>query len=241
MIETQDLCKNYRSITAVNALTFKVNKGEIVGFLGPNGAGKTTTMKMLTGFMPPSSGIAKVADFNVLDHPMEVRRRIGYLPELPPVYPDLTVNEYLHFVGKLKGLRGKTLRSEVERVVEIAKLGEERYTLIAPLSKGFRQRVGLAQALLGDPEVLILDEPTVGLDPRQIGEVRTLVRSLAGSHTVLLSTHILQEVTATCDRVIIINRGRIVADDKLTDLVAKHRRDGRDPSLEQVFLQLTEA
>jgi ABC-2 type transport system ATP-binding protein len=241
MIETLGLCKSYRSLTAVNELTFKVNKGEIVGFLGPNGAGKTTTMKLLTGFLPPTSGVAKVADFNVLDQPMEVRRRIGYLPELPPVYPELTVNEYLRFVGKLKGLRGKTLNSEVLRVVDIAKLGDERHTLIAPLSKGFRQRVGLAQALLGDPEVLILDEPTVGLDPRQIGEVRALVKSLAGSHTVLLSTHILQEVTATCDRVIIINRGRIVADDKLTDLVAKHRQDGKEASLEQVFLQLTEA
>jgi len=241
MIETVGLCKHYRSLTAVNELTFKVNKGEIVGFLGPNGAGKTTTMKILTGFLPPSSGVAKVADFNVLDQPMEVRRRIGYLPEQPPIYPDLTVNEYLRFVGKLKGLRSKKLQSEIARVVEIAKLGEERTTLIAQLSKGFRQRVGLAQALLGDPEVLILDEPTVGLDPRQIGEVRALIKSLAGSHTVLLSTHILQEVTATCDRVMIINRGSIVADDKLTDLVAKHRQGVEDPSLEQVFLQLTEA
>ncbi|MBN1959750.1 MAG: ATP-binding cassette domain-containing protein [Deltaproteobacteria bacterium] len=241
MIETVGLCKSYRSLTAVDSLTFKVNKGEIVGFLGPNGAGKTTTMKILTGFMPATSGIAKVADFNVLDEPMQVRRRIGYLPEQPPVYLDLTVNEYLRFVGKLKGLRSKKLQSEIERVVEITKLGDERHTLIAPLSKGFRQRVGLAQALLGDPEVLILDEPTVGLDPRQIGEVRSLVKSLAGNHTVLLSTHILQEVAATCDRVIIINHGTIVADDKLDDLVAKHRHDSEAASLEQVFLQLTEA
>jgi ABC-2 type transport system ATP-binding protein len=241
MIEAVGLCKNYRTIAAVDAVSFKVNKGEIVGFLGPNGAGKTTTMKILTGFLPPSAGVVKVAGFDVLDQPMEVRRRIGYLPELPPVYPDLTVHEYLCFVGRLKGLRQKKLRSEVDRVIETTRLGDERATLIAPLSKGYRQRVGLAQALLGDPEVLILDEPTVGLDPRQIGEVRTLVKSLAGNHTVLLSTHILQEVTATCDRVIIINRGRIVADDKLTDLVGKHKRGAQDPSLEQVFLQLTEA
>ncbi len=241
MIETRGLTKSYRDLVAVSDLSFKVGKGEIVGFLGPNGAGKTTTMKILTGFMPPSSGVAKVAGFDVLDQPMEVRRRIGYLPEQPPVYPDLTVLEYLSFVGKLKGLAGKRLASDVERVVEVTKLGEERHTLIAPLSKGFRQRVGIAQALLGDPEVLVLDEPTVGLDPRQIGEVRTLIKGLAGTHTVLLSTHILQEVTATCDRVIIINRGRIVADDQLAALVAKHRVDGHDPSLEQVFLQLTEA
>ncbi len=241
MIETQRLTKSYRDLVAVSELSFKVGKGEIVGFLGPNGAGKTTTMKILTGFMPPSSGVAKVAGFDVLDQPMEVRRRIGYLPEQPPVYPDLTVREYLSFVGKLKGLAGQKLASDVDRVVAVTKLGDERDTLIGTLSKGFRQRVGLAQALLADPEVLILDEPTVGLDPRQIGEVRNLIKSFAGNHTVLLSTHILQEVTATCDRVIVINRGRIVADDQLTTLVAKHRVDGREPSLEQVFLQLTEA
>ncbi len=241
MIETRGLKKSYRELIAVSDLTFKVDKGEIVGFLGPNGAGKTTTMKILTGFMPPTAGVALVAGFNVLDEPMEVRRRIGYLPEQPPVYTDLTVTEYLTFVGKLKGLSGAKLRGEVERVIEVTKLGEERKSLIQTLSKGFRQRAGISQALLGDPEVLILDEPTVGLDPRQIGEVRTLIKSLAGNHTVLLSTHILQEVTATCDRVILINRGRIVADDKLQDLVQKHRQDGREPSLEQVFLQLTEA
>jgi ABC-2 type transport system ATP-binding protein len=241
MIETIGLTKSYRDLVAVDSISFKVEKGEIVGFLGPNGAGKTTTMKILTGFMPPSSGVAKVAGFNVLDEPMEVRRRVGYLPEQPPVYTDLTVLEYLHFVGKLKGLGGAKLKSEVERVVEITKLGGERDTLIQPLSKGFRQRVGVAQALLGDPEVLILDEPTVGLDPRQIGEVRGLIKGLAGEHTVLLSTHILQEVTATCDRVIIISHGHIVADDKLSNLVAKHTQGGNVPSLEQVFLQLTEA
>ena len=241
MIETQGLTKSYRDLVAVSDLTFKVAKGEIVGFLGPNGAGKTTTMKMLTGFMPPTAGVARVAGFDILDAPMEVRRRIGYLPEQPPVYTDLTVREYLLFVGRLKGLTGARLRGEVDRVIEVTRLGDERGTLIQVLSKGFRQRAGLAQALLGDPEVLVLDEPTVGLDPRQIGEVRALVRGLAGSHTVLLSTHILQEVTATCDRVIVINRGRIVADDKLVDLVGKYREGDREPSLEQVFLRLTEA
>lgn len=241
MIETQSLTKAYRDLVAVDNLTFKVEKGEIVGFLGPNGAGKTTTMKILTGFMPATSGVAKVAGYNVLDNPMEVRRRIGYLPEQPPVYPDLTVVEYLTFVGKLKGLTGQRLRGDVDRVVAKVNLGDARDRLIRNLSKGYRQRAGLAQALLGSPEVLILDEPTVGLDPRQIGEVRSLIKELAGEHTVLLSTHILQEVTATCDRVVIINRGRIVADDPLAALVGKHRHDGREPSLEEVFLHLTEA
>jgi ABC-2 type transport system ATP-binding protein len=241
MIETQGLKKSYRDLVAVSDITFKVERGEVVGFLGPNGAGKTTTMKILTGVLPPSEGVARVAGFNVLDEPMEVRRRLGYVPEQPPVYPELTVTEYLTFVGKLKGLGGKKLNSEVDRAIELTHLGDERRTLIAPLSKGFRQRVGVAQALLGDPPVLILDEPTVGLDPRQIGEVRALIKSLAGSHTVLLSTHILQEVTATCGRVIIINRGRIVADDALEALVAKHTEGAHAPSLEEIFLHLTEA
>ncbi len=173
MIETSGLTKSYRDLTAIRDVSFKVGKGEIVGFLGPNGAGKTTTMKILTGFMPPSSGVARVAGFDVLDQPMEVRRRIGYLPEQPPVYTDLTVTEYLLFVGRLKGLSGARLRGEVDRVVEVTRLGDERHTLIQVLSKGFRQRAGIAQALLGDPEVLVLDEPTVGLDPRQIQEVRS--------------------------------------------------------------------
>jgi ABC-2 type transport system ATP-binding protein len=240
MIEIEGLTKHYRDLVAVKDVTFSVGKGEIVGFLGPNGAGKTTTMKILTGFMPASGGRARVAGFDVFEHPMEVKRRLGYLPEIPPVYPDLTVGEYLKFVGTLKGLRGANLRGEVERVVNRVNLVNVVDRLIRNLSKGYQQRTGFAQALLGNPPVLILDEPTVGLDPRQIGEVRSLIRELAGEHTVILSTHILQEVTATCQRVIIINKGRIVADDPLTALVSKHRRAGKEPSLEEIFLSLTE-
>lgn len=240
MIETVNLGKRYRDIVAIDDLSFKVNKGEIVGFLGPNGAGKTSTMKILTGFMPATSGKALVAGYDVFEQPMEVKRRIGYLPEIPPVYPDLTVAEYLSFVATLKGLRGAKLKSDVERVVNRVNLVTVVDRLIRNLSKGFQQRTGLAQALLGNPEVLILDEPTVGLDPRQIGDVRTLIRELAGEHTVILSTHILQEVTATCERVIIINKGKIVADDSLKSLVAKHQKAGKEASLEEIFLTLTE-
>lgn len=241
MIKTEGLTKHYRDFIAIEDVGFEVKKGEIVGFLGPNGAGKTTTMKILTGFLPATRGTAIVADHNVFEEPMEVKRRVGYLPEIPPVYPDLTVREYLSFVGTLKGLRGATLRSDIERVVERVHLTEVVDRLIRNISKGYQQRTGLAQALLGNPEVLILDEPTVGLDPRQIGEVRKLIRELAGDHTVILSTHILQEVTATCQRVIIINQGRIVADEALTSLVAKHARGGREQSLEEIFLSLTES
>ena len=241
MIETQALCKRYRDLTAVDGLTFKVGKGEIVGFLGPNGAGKTTTMKILTGFLPPTSGVAKVAGFDVFEQPMEVKRRIASHPEPPPVYPDLTVREYLRFVGKLKGLSGQRLKAAVEQAAGRTQLEGVIDRLIRNLSKGYQQRAALAQALLGNPEVLILDEPTVGMDPRQIGEVRKLIKELAGEHTVILSTHILQEVTATCERVIIINRGRIVADDRLDHLVAEKSRDGQTASLEQIFLSLTEA
>jgi ABC-2 type transport system ATP-binding protein len=241
MIEVSALTKHYRDLVAVENVSFYVKPGDIVGFLGPNAAGKSTTMKMITGFMPATSGEIKVAGFNVFEKPMEVRRRIGYLPEIPPVYPDLTVVEYLKFVGKLKGLRGNALKSDVERVVNRVNLLPVIDRLIRNLSKGFQQRTGLAQALLGNPDVLILDEPTVGLDPRQIGDFRSLIRELAGDHTVILSTHILQEVTATCERVIIINRGRIVADDVLKDLVTKHRKpSGEQASLEEIFLSLTE-
>lgn len=240
MIETKGLTKSYRSLVAVNDVSFTIGKGEIVGFLGPNGAGKTTTMKILTGFLPATSGSAKVAGFDVFEKPMEVKRRIGYLPEVPPLYPDLTVLEYLRFVGKLKGLRSAELRKHVEHVVDRVGLMPVVDRLIRNISKGFQQRTGLAQALLGNPEVLILDEPTVGLDPRQIGEVRRLIKELAGDHTIILSTHILQEVTATCERVIIIHGGKIVADDKLKSLVAKHKQDGETASLEKVFLSLTE-
>ncbi len=240
MIETHGLTKYYRDLVAANDVSFRVNKGEIVGFLGPNGAGKTTTMKMLTGFMPATSGRAIVAGFDVFEAPMEVKRRIGYLPEAPPVYPELTVVEYLKFVGKLKGLRGQKLASSIEHSINRVHLWPVVDRLIRNLSKGFQQRTGLAQALLGNPEVLILDEPTVGLDPRQIGEVRELIKDLAGEHTVLLSTHILQEVTATCERVIIINQGKIVADDSLSSLLETHQTESKSVSLESIFLSLTE-
>lgn len=233
MIEIEGLSKRYRDTVAIEDVTFRVESGEIVGFLGPNGAGKSTTMRILTGFLPPTAGVAKVAGFNVLERPREVKRRVGYLPEVPPVYRELTVREYLRFVGRLKGLRGKGLTDEVDRVIERLSLGEMHRRLIVNLSKGFQQRAGFAQALLGNPPVLVLDEPTAGLDPRQIGEVRELIKGLAGEHTVILSTHILQEVTATCERVVIINRGRIVADDSLDALVGER-------SLEETFLAMTE-
>ena len=240
MIETHGLTKRYRDLVAADDVSFRVNKGEIVGFLGPNGAGKTTTMKMLTGFMPATEGRAVVAGFDVFEAPMEVKRRIGYLPESPPVYPDLTVHEYLKFVGKLKGIKGKALADTIERAVNHVNLQPVIDRLIRNLSKGFQQRTGLAQALLCNPPVLILDEPTVGLDPRQIGEVRKLIKGLAGEHTVILSTHILQEVMATCERVIIINQGKIVVDDRLGHLLEKHQAESQSASLESIFLSLTE-
>jgi ABC-2 type transport system ATP-binding protein len=235
MIEARGLQKRYRDVVAIDDVSFTLGKGEIVGFLGPNGAGKTTTMKILTGFMPATRGNAVVAGFDVFEKPMEVKRRIGYLPEHPPVYPDLTVREYLRFVGKLKGLGGRELSADVDRVIDKVSLGPVADRLIRNISKGFQQRTGLAQALLANPQVLLLDEPTIGMDPRQIGEVRGLIKELAGEHTVMLSTHILQEVTAICERVIIINKGRLVADDNLEALTKKH-----EGSLEQVFLSLTE-
>ena len=240
MIEINGLTKRYRDLVAVNDISFSVAAGEIVGFLGPNGAGKTTTMKMLTGFLPATSGSATVAGFDVFDSPMDVKRSIGYLPEIPPVYPDLTVREYLRFVGKLKGLRGKNLKEQVAESIEKVSLQLVADRLIRNISKGYQQRTGLAQALLGKPKVLILDEPTVGLDPRQIGEVRSLIQSLAGEHTVILSTHILQEVNAICDRVVIINKGTVVADDNLDHLVKQHTTDDGQKSLEEIFLSLTE-
>ncbi len=240
MIEINGLTKRYRDLVAVNDVSFSVAPGEIVGFLGPNGAGKTTTMKMLTGFLPATSGTATVAGFDVFDSPMDVKRSIGYLPEIPPVYPDLTVREYLRFVGKLKGLRGKVLKEHVAESIEKVSLQLVADRLIRNISKGYQQRTGLAQSLLGKPKVLILDEPTVGLDPRQIGEVRSLIQSLAGEHTVILSTHILQEVTAVCDRVVIINKGSVVADDNLDHLVKEHTTDDGQKSLEEIFLSLTE-
>jgi ABC-2 type transport system ATP-binding protein len=194
-------------------MSFRVEKGEILGFLGPNGAGKTTTMRIITGYMPSTDGTVKVDGFDVADQPLEVRRRIGYLPENPPLYPEMTVIGYLKFVAKLKGAGGAKVQDEVNRAMEKVNLGDVQGRIISKLSKGFKQRVGIAQALLNDPPVLILDEPTIGLDPKQIHEVRELIKGLAHSHTVVLSTHILPEVEQTCHRVIIIDKGKIVAVD----------------------------
>ncbi len=215
MIDVRLLTKNYGPYRAVDQISFSVKKGEVVGFLGPNGAGKTTTMKIITGFMAPTSGTASVAGFDVFENPIEVKRRIGYLPETPPVYGEMTVESYLRFVARLKGVERSRVSTLVERALERTELGPVRKRLIQNLSKGYRQRVGISQALVSEPEVLILDEPTVGLDPRQVAEVRDLIKELAGQHTVILSTHILPEVQATCQRIIIINKGKIVAEDSL--------------------------
>ncbi|MBX3237849.1 MAG: ABC transporter ATP-binding protein [Nitrospiraceae bacterium] len=224
MIEVQNITKRYGNLTAIDRVTFRVDKGEVLAFLGPNGAGKTTTMRILTCFIPATEGTARVAGFDCADQTEEVKKHIGYLPETPPVYQELTVHEYLAFVGKLRGLTGKALSSAMDRVLERLSIGSVRHRLIANLSRGYRQRVGLAQALLHDPPVLILDEPTVGLDPKQIIEIRELIKSLAGSHSVILSTHILPEATAVCQRVVIINGGRIVAEDTPDQLSARLRR-----------------
>ena len=213
MIDVQQITKRYGQHTAIDRVTFSVAKGEVLAFLGPNGAGKTTTMRILTCFMPPTEGTASVAGYDCLEQSLEVKRRIGYLPETPPVYQELTVDEYLRFVGRLRGLTGPVLTAALSREIERLGLGPVQHRLIGNLSRGYRQRVGLAQALIHDPPVLILDEPTVGLDPKQIIEIRELIRSLAGSHSVILSTHILPEATAVCQRVVIINGGRIVAED----------------------------
>jgi len=223
MIDVQQITKRYGQHTAIDRVTFSVAKGEVLAFLGPNGAGKTTTMRILTGFIPASEGTAKVAGFDCADQSLEVKRRIGYLPETPPVYQELTVAEYLQFVGRLRGLSGSTLSGAMAREVERLGLGPVKHRLIGNLSRGYRQRVGLAQALLHDPPVLILDEPTVGLDPKQIIEIRELIKSLAGSHSVILSTHILPEATAVCQRVVIISGGRIVAEDTPDRLSARLR------------------
>src|SRR5512134_1357542 len=224
MIDVQQITKRYGQHTAIDRVTFSVAKGEVLAFLGPNGAGKTTTMRILTCFMPATEGTARVAGFDCVDQPLEVKRRIGYLPETPPVYQELTVTEYLRFVGRLRGLAGKILSSSMQREVERLGLGSVQHRLIGNLSRGYRQRVGLAQVLLHDPQVLILDEPTVGLDPKQIIEIRELIKNLAGSHSVILSTHILPEATAVCQRVVIISGGRIVAEDTPEQLSARLRQ-----------------
>jgi len=213
LIKVENLTKRYAAKTAIEGMSFDVQKGEILGFLGPNGAGKTTTMRIITGFMPASGGSVRVDGFEVFDNPLDVRRRIGYLPENPPLYPEMNVAGYLRFVAKIKGVPKDRLDSEVQRVMERVNIVDVKERIIAKLSKGYKQRVGIAQALLADPPVLILDEPTIGLDPKQIHEVRQLIKGLAGNHTVVLSTHILPEVEQTCHRVIIIDHGKIVAVD----------------------------
>ena len=224
MIQVEHLTKHYGPKTAIADVSFSVEKGEVMAFLGPNGAGKTTTMRILTASLPATSGAARVAGFDCFDQPGEVKRAIGYLPEVPPLYTEMTVTEYLTFAGRLKGVEPERLPAALDRTLEQLSLGEVRGRLIANLSRGFKQRVGLAQALLHDPPVLILDEPTVGLDPKQIIEIRQLIKALAGSHTIILSTHILPEATAVAQRVVIIHEGRIVAEDSQDQLTARLRR-----------------
>ena len=223
MIKVEGLTKRYARTTAVDNISFEVEKGQIVGFLGPNGAGKTTTMRVLTCFLPPTAGQATVAGFDVLEHPMEVKKRIGYLPETPPLYPEMEVLEYLKFVGRLKGISSAEISSRVDDVMKRCAIADVQSELISKLSKGYRQRVGLAQAIIHNPEVLILDEPTSGLDPKQIIETRELIRSLAGNHTIILSTHILSEVEHSCERVIIISQGKLVATDSVSNLTNRLR------------------
>jgi ABC-2 type transport system ATP-binding protein len=223
MIKVEGLTKRYARHVAVDNISFEVEKGQIVGFLGPNGAGKTTTMRVLTCFLPPTSGTARVADFDVLEQPMEVKKRIGYLPETPPLYPEMEVREYLEFVGRLKGVPKDRLPDRLKEVSEQCSIADVSSTLIGKLSKGYRQRVGLAQAIIHNPDVLILDEPTSGLDPQQIIETRDLIQSLAGNHTIILSTHILPEVEQVCEQVIIIAKGKLVAKDTVSNLTSRLR------------------
>jgi ABC-2 type transport system ATP-binding protein len=223
MIEVSNLTKRYGPQTAVDGISFTVQKGEILGFLGPNGAGKTTTMRILTCFLPPTGGTARVAGFDVFEQPLEVKRRVGYLPETPPLYPDMEVRSFLDFVAKIKGVPARERRARVDDAMEKTRVGDVRRKLIGKLSKGYRQRVGLAQAILHNPDVLVLDEPTAGLDPKQIIETRELIKGLRGEHTIVLSTHILPEVSMTCGRVVIINKGRVVAEDTPDNLMHRLR------------------
>ena len=221
MIEVQNLTKVFGTTTAVDHISFAVNKGEILGFLGPNGAGKTTTMRILTGYMPATSGTALVAGFDVFNDSLEVRRRIGYLPESPPLYPDMSVGTYLDFVARIKGVPAEKRAARVTDALEKTNITDKRDELIKRLSRGYKQRVGLSQAIVHDPDVIILDEPPVGLDPKQIIEVRHLIKNLAGDHTIILSTHILPEVSMTCDRVVIINKGKVAAVDTPQNLTSQ--------------------
>ncbi len=224
MITVQQVTKQYGQVTALDNISFSIAKGEIVAFLGPNGAGKTTTMRILTGFMPPTAGTIQIAGFDCLEEPWEVKKHIGYLPEAPPLYLELTVTEYLTFVGRIKRLEPEQLQERMTLILQQTGLTDVKGRVIGHLSRGYRQRVGLAQALLHNPSVLILDEPTTGLDPNQIIEIRDLIKSLAGSHTIILSTHLLAEATAICQKVIIIHQGHIVAIDTPQQLGAKLRQ-----------------
>lgn len=218
MIEVSHLTKCYGERKAIDDLSFKIESGEVVGFLGPNGAGKSTTMKIITGFMAPTEGVAKISGYDVFENPLEVKKRIGYLPETPPLYLDMTIQEYLSFVADLKQVPDHKKKALIEKSLMKTQLYADKQRLIRNLSKGFKQRVGIAQALVSDPEVLVLDEPTVGLDPKQVAEVRELIKELKGQHTIILSTHILSEVQATCDKVIIIHQGKIVAQNKIEEI-----------------------
>ena len=231
MIEVEHLTKSYGQARAVNDISFKVEKGEILGFLGPNGAGKTTTMRILTVYLPATGGTARVAGYDVFEDSMEVRKRIGYLPETPPLYPDMSVSDYLTFVARIKGVEAGNIPGRVAEAMKMTNLTDRKDWLIKKLSRGFKQRVGIAQAVVHNPDVVILDEPTVGLDPNQIKEVRNLIKGLAGDHTIILSTHILPEVMVTCKRVLIINNGTIAAQGSLAELTA-------EKSLEEVFISL---
>ena len=231
MIEAKNLVKMYGEIRAVDDISFRVDRGEILGFLGPNGAGKTTTMRILSGFLPPTSGTAVIASYDILENSLEVKRRIGYLPEHPPLYQDMTVLSYLKFVTQIKGVPSKERPERTAWAMERCGLKEVGKRLIHNLSKGYKQRVGLAQAIIHRPDVLVLDEPTVGLDPRQIREIRELIKELSKEHTIILSTHILPEVTMICNRAVIVNRGKIALEGKISDLT-------RERSLEEVFIDL---
>ena len=221
MVEVKNLTKYYGNFPAIEDVSFEVKRGEIVGFLGPNGAGKTTTMRIITGFLPPTSGTASVAGYDLVDKSVEARAHIGYLPETVPLYTDMTVESYLGFMGTIRGMDSKRIKVRIGEVIDACRLGDYRRSHIGKLSKGFRQRVGIAQAVLHEPDVLILDEPTIGIDPIQVVETRQLIKDLSGSHTVILSTHILPEVSMLCSRVLIIHEGTIVAEDTPRDLANK--------------------
>jgi len=245
MIKVEGLSKRYGRTLAVDNISFEVQKGQIVGFLGPNGAGKTTTMRILTCFLPPTAGTAQVAGYDVVNQPLEVKKRVGYLPENPPLYPEQDVEGYLTFVGKLKGLRSAELKARIDEACERCAIADVRKVIVGKLSKGYRQRVGLAQAIIHNPEVLVLDEPTSGLDPKQIIETRTLIKNLAGEHTIILSTHILPAVEQVCEQVIVIDKGKLVTIDSLANLTQRVQGaeavvleiEGRDDTLDAAQAQ----